>query len=96
MIGYYKKDYIDTVMRDDSLASKNGKIILIMGLLIILLGIYLFRIDRLMAVLAILYGCYNIYKGYRITQGYQPYIIRKYQEKERKEQDEIEDQAKKQ
>lgn len=64
---------------------KNWRLILILGVVLFLLGLYVLTFDRFIGMLAIGFGLWNVIKGLRLRAGRQPYIIRKYQEQRKKD-----------
>lgn len=64
------------------------KFFVIIGILLIVTGGYVFPIDKIIGIIGLLFGVYNIYKGLRLSKGKQPYLIRKQKEiLEEKEKD---------
>jgi uncharacterized membrane protein len=61
---------------------KQGKYLFIIGIILILAGLYLLTFDELVAGISLIFGLWTAIKGYRVSRGIQPYLVRKHQEKE--------------
>lgn len=71
------------------------KFFVIIGILLVMAGVYVYPLDDMIAIIGLLFGFYNIYKGVQLARGKQPYLIRKQQESLEKQNQELENQLKK-
>ena len=67
----------------------NGKFFLVIGLLLVAAGIFIFSDDNIIGVIGVGFGVYNAVKGLRLMRGIQPILIRKQQEKHENDQKEL-------
>lgn len=58
----------------------NWKFFVGIGLLLIITGFIVFPDDDIIGMIGVLLGSYNIFKGIRLSQGVQPFLIRKQKE----------------
>ena len=71
--------------------TSNGKFFVGIGILLIIAGFLIFPDDDIIGILGVLMGAYNLVQGIRLLRGIQPLLIRKQQEKHKKEEQELED-----
>lgn len=62
------------------------------GILLVIAGAYVYPLDKIVGIIGISFGAYNIFKGIRLARGVQPYLIRKQRESLEKEKKELRDQ----
>lgn len=67
---------------------KQGKYLLYIGIALVVLGLSLIPFDGFVAIISVLFGLSTGIKGYGITKGRQPYLVRKQQERDQKEREE--------
>lgn len=67
------------------------KFFVIIGLLLIIAGMFIFPDDRIIGVIGLLFGVYNLIKGIQLARGIQPLLIRKQQDQQQKLKDEVRD-----
>lgn len=67
---------------------KQGKYLLAIGIALVVLGLSLLPFDAFVAIISILFGLSTGIKGYGISKGRQPYLVRKQQKRDEKEREE--------
>lgn len=70
---------------------KQGKYLMYIGVALILVGIYVVTVELFIGGIGLLTGIWTLIKGYRVSKGIKPYLLRKHEEREQEELDSFRD-----
>lgn len=68
----------------------NENYFIVIGALLIIAGFLIFPDDDIIGIIGVLFGSYNMFKGLRLRRGIKPILVRKQEEKRKKEAEELE------
>lgn len=68
----------------------NENYFIVIGALLIIAGFLIFPDDDIIGIIGVLFGSYNMFKGLRLKRGIKPILVRKQEEKRKKEAEELE------
>lgn len=68
---------------------KHGRYLMYIGIALFVVGFYVVVViaELFMGVIALLTGIWTAIKGYRISKGIKPYVIKKHEQREQEELD---------